>query len=62
MTQDQFFKRFVKATFADYKAYLHTAINGEEYKSSIALVAQKLDSLSDQELWSMIMGDRKATV
>ena len=29
MTQDQFFKRYTKATFADYEAYLHIAINGE---------------------------------
>jgi hypothetical protein len=62
MTQDQFFKRFVKATFADYKAYLHIAINGEEYKSSIALVAQKLDSLSDQDLWNLITTTNEHTM
>lgn len=62
MTQDQFFKRFVQATFADYKAYLHIAINGEEYKSSIALVAQKLDSLSDQDLWNLITTTNEHTM
>ena len=62
MTQDQFFKRFTKATFADYKAYLHIAINGEEYKSSIALVAQKLDSLSDQDLWNLITTTNEHTM
>jgi hypothetical protein len=61
MTQDQFFKRYTKATFADYEAYLQIAINGEGYKSSIALVAQKLDSLSDQELWDMIVTGRKVS-
>ena len=55
MTQGQFFKLFTKATFSDYEAYLHIAISGEDYKSSIALIAQKLDFLIDQELWSTII-------
>lgn len=40
MTQDQFFLRFGKATFADYKVYLHLAVNNESHNTSIASEAR----------------------
>ena len=54
MTQDQFFLRFGEATFANYKVYLHLAINYENYTPSIASEAKRLDSLCDQDLWRLI--------
>lgn len=59
MTQDQFFQRFGKATFSDYKVYLHLAINNESHNTSIASEAKRLDSLCDQDLWRLISDARR---
>ena len=59
MTQDQFFLRFGKATFADYTVYLHLAVNNESHNTSIASEAKRLDSLCDQDLWRLISDFRR---
>lgn len=59
MTQDQFFLRFGKATFADYKVYLHLAVNNESHNTSIASEAKRLDSLCDKDLWRLISDARR---
>jgi len=59
MTQDQFFRRFARATFTDYKAYLNMALGHDGTTKSVADLTKELDTLSDLELWELVSNHRE---
>jgi len=59
MTQDQFFRRFTRATFTDYKAYLNMALSHDGATKSVADLTKELDTLNDLQLWELVSNHRE---
>jgi len=59
MIQDQFFRRFARATFTDYKAYLNMALGHDVATKSVVDLTKELDTLNDLALWELVSNHRE---